>query len=241
MLHVGAKPANGDFHGLVLVQPDFAGQLEQFQRVFQAQAFHHLAFLEAGETRFGVAFHLADLYERAEPAQPHTHRLAGAGVVAQHPRTAHRRTLDFLRILHFLVEAAVELLQHILPHHASVGNLVKILLDGGRERKIHHVLEMLHQEIGHDHGHVGGEQLGFFGPEHFLLGFSGNAVVLECQFLVGAFLAVAVFANHVAALLHRRNRRRVSGWPPDAEFLQPFHQTGLRVAGRRAGVALHGL
>ena len=145
---------------------------------------------------------------------------------------AQRVAVNFLALLHGLVEGQVEIAQHLGPVFAAVGNLVELILNLCRELKINDVGKMLDQKVVYHHCRVGWEKLGFFGPVVLVLLLVGNAGCGEREQVKAPHFSIAVIFFDVAALLHRADGGGVGAGAADAHFLQLFHQRSLGVAGR---------
>ena len=61
------------------------------------------------------------------------------------------RALDLvLLLLEEAFERPVELVEHLGPAHLALGDVVELVLHPGGEPHVHHLGEVLHEEVGHD-------------------------------------------------------------------------------------------
>lgn len=128
------------------------------------------------------------------------------------------------------LEAFVEGAQHGGQLLFAFCYLVELVLHLGGEVIVHDLREVLLQEVVDHDADVGGDEFAPLRSGHFCLGLSGDGVVLECVYGIGALGAGLVALDHVLALLDGGDEGGVGRRTSDAQLFQFVHEAGLGVA-----------
>ena len=166
--------------------------------------------------------------------------MSRCGIVAQDAYFARLGRLRGNSRVDHLVERAVEVVDHLFPGDVPLGDAVELLLDIGREVVVDDRSELGLEVVVHYHADVGGREPVLLLAAVFREGLVRNPVARERQLQVGALLSLLALLDHVAAVDDRRDGRGVGRRTADAEFLEPFDERSLVVAGRRGRKALRG-
>src|SRR5690606_15567544 len=126
MPDIWAESPNGSHYLFILKHAHIPGKRKQLQSIFQGNTFDKLPSGQAGKLLFLILLG-TNLYQGSKYSEAGNGGLTGFGIDTEFLGGIDIRTVDALGLFDFGMEAAVEILDHLLPLLRALGNLVKFL------------------------------------------------------------------------------------------------------------------